>query len=129
MRQAVFLDRERVEHMATLTLLPLENVSGSPAATQAVADMLAASLTRSARFRLTGREEWDQKIGADVPPQMDRIAAREIGRRLGVDGVLYGTITEYGTVSESPKNSQDSVFGLQLRLMDVRTGIIVWVGC
>lgn len=112
--------------MATLTVLPLENMSDSTGATRTVDDMLAASLDNAARFRRVAREAADEKMGTEATPQIDRLAAREVGRRLGVDGVLYGTITEYGALSKTPPGNQGSVFGLQLRLMDVRTGIIVW---
>ncbi len=122
----MFFDRERVNNMATLAVLPLENMSNSPGATQAVADMLAASLQNSNRFRLVERADQYGQAETGAAKQIDRIAAREIGRRLEVDGVLYGAITEYGSLSELPERGQDSVFGLQLRLLDVRSGIIVW---
>ena len=54
---------------------------------------------------------------------LDNISARKIGKLLGVDTVIFGSVSEYRykmDLSEVP------VVGINIRLLDVESGEILW---
>ena len=125
-RESVFLDRMRFGSMGSVALAPLENLTGNPAAADTVADLLAVTLYQTNRFKVVERGEVVRRMGEKMPALVDRSAARDIGRKLNVDGVIFGTVTEFGPLLDRTTYGQESIIGLHVRLVDSHTGDVVW---
>jgi curli biogenesis system outer membrane secretion channel CsgG len=112
---------------------------------QAAQDVFVTELVKSGRFRVVEREqlaalmeEKNLTLSGDIDPS----TAVRIGKLLGVNYLLTGAVTEYGTTSHSVdtpgmaakghwipgvsvgKNS--FVAAMNARLIDTSTGEIVW---
>ncbi len=129
-QRAAALQPETVRAMRRVAILPLENLTEHRTAPDVVSDLLAASLYRSARYDvIVERHEVARRLSTlnqGLPPVLDRTAAIEVGRALDLDGVFYGTVVEYGDRVDRLNRRLDSVVGVTLRLVDPRSGEIVW---
>jgi hypothetical protein len=61
----------------------------------------------------------------DLDEVLDRTVARQIGERLGVDTVIYGSVTEFRYKRGLDENP---VVGINLRMLDVNTRQVLWAG-
>jgi len=59
----------------------------------------------------------------DLDTVLDKTVALRIGKRLGVDTVIYGSVSEYRYkrgLDEAP------VVGINVRMLDVESGKVLW---
>jgi len=109
-----------------VAVVPLENLTNYPKAGLIAAELVSTELYRRGLFRLTEGTALRQALNAleiDVADLAVTYAAAELGRRLEVDAVLVGSVSEYGYqhgLHEEP------VVGLNLRLVDAASGDILW---
>jgi len=108
---------------------------------EAAQDVFVTELVKSGRFRVVEREqlqalmaEKNLTLSGDVDPS----SAVKIGKLLGVNYLLTGAVTEYGTTDKSAHGSgigrlpgfsagkRTFVAALNARLIDTSTGEIVW---
>ena len=109
-------------------ILPLVNLTTYPHAGRIVGDLLTTEMYASTSFRimestvmlerLKGKEE-------DLDRILDRAVAQRIGKTLGVDTVVFGSVSEY---RYKRGLDEDPVVGINLRMLDVPSGDILWVG-
>jgi TolB-like protein len=109
-------------------VLPLVNLSGHPHAGRIVGDLLVTELYAGTAFQLmehtlmlthlnSDQQDWDEVL--------ERQSALALGEKLGVDTVIFGSVTEY---RYKRGLDEDPVVGINLRLLDVASRQILWAG-
>jgi hypothetical protein len=112
----------------TAAVLPLVNLTTHPHAGRIVGDLLTTEMYASAGFRIMESTEMLERLKGeeeDLDRVLDRAVAARVGRRLGVDVVLFGSVTEY---RYKRGLDEDPVVGINIRMLDVKSGRILWVG-
>ena len=109
-----------------IAVFPLSDYPGKPGSGIQVTDMVAVRLLNS-NFDVLDRTETasvleEQQLG--LSGLVDEETAPTVGRILGVQALLTGSITEYKTLSI--RNVNLSTAKLTLKLVDCETGQIVW---
>ncbi|MFG0319658.1 MAG: hypothetical protein ACF8XB_20465 [Planctomycetota bacterium JB042] len=103
--------------------LPLIDESGHGAPTVVVSEALGDSIARLRRFEVVRPNAADASLKADAGPLASgRIPVStiiDLGRRYGVDAVLFGTISRY-----RPYAPPSLAIGASL--IDVHTGKVLW---
>ena len=108
---------------------------------EAAQDVFVTELVKSGRFRVVEREqlaalmeEKNLSLSGDVDPS----TAVKIGKLLGVNYLLTGSVTEYGTTDKGAHGSgigrlpgfnvgkRSFVAAMNARLIDTSTGEVVW---
>jgi curli biogenesis system outer membrane secretion channel CsgG len=99
--------------------------SGHQGAGQGVADMLVTALVKSGEFSVIERKELDKVMaeqhlgqGGNVTPQ----TAPQVGKLLGVDLLVLGSITELGT-SDRDVAGGASLFGARINAKQARAAV------
>lgn len=110
----------------TAAVLPFVNLTAYPNAGRIVADILSTELyglkgytfleSTALLESLKGGEE-------DLEYILDKAVAKRVGTTLGVDTVIYGSVSEY---HYKRGLDQSPVVGINIRMMDVKTGMVVW---
>jgi curli biogenesis system outer membrane secretion channel CsgG len=108
---------------------------------EAAQDVFVTELVKSGKFRVVEREQLEalmQEKGLTLSGDVDPKSAIKVGKLLGVNYLLTGSVTEYGA---QKKGAHGSGFGglpgfnvgkttftaaLNARLIDTSTGEIVW---
>lgn len=109
-----------------VAVLPLVNLTAHPNAGRAVGDMLATEMYGLPGFSFLERTAMQEGIKGrdeDLEYVMDNAVAQKLGQKLGVDTVVYGSVTEYGYkrgIDQSP------AVGVNLRMLDVQSGAVLW---
>ncbi|WP_320174879.1 GNA1162 family protein [Maridesulfovibrio sp.] len=107
-------------------VLPLVNLTNTPNAGRMVGDLLTTELYASTKFDLMETTEMLKRIKGDEDDLefvMEDVVAQKLGSKLGVDTVIYGSVTEYQYkrgVNQSP------TVGINLRMVDVSSGNVLW---
>lgn len=107
-------------------VLPLVNLTSHPYAGRIVGDLLSSELYAVTNFTFLERTAMAEKIKGkedDLEYVMDKAVAQRLGRELGVDTVIYGSVSEYRYklgIDQAP------VVGINLRLLDVTSGNVLW---
>lgn len=112
----------------TVAVLPLVNLTSHPNAGRIVGDLLTTELLALSRFRIMERTELIDKLKGgdqDLDEALDRTTALKSGQKLGVDSVIYGSVSEY---HYKRGLNEDPVVGINIRMLDVGSGQIVWAG-
>lgn len=93
---------------------------------RSMSDVFVTSVLKSRRYKLVERSQLDQVL-AETELSLSGLTpsgAAAIGKMLGADGVIIGTVDEYGTVAY--KGRTRPVVGCSARLIDSSTGSVVW---
>jgi len=109
-------------------ILPLVNLTTYPHAGRIVGDLLTTEMYASSGFRIMESTEMLDRLKGDeedLDRVLDRTVARRIGARLGVDMVVFGSVTEY---RYKRGLDEDPVVGINIRMLDVKSGDILAVG-
>lgn len=91
-----------------------------------VSDMLVTELLRAGRYHLVERSQMSQVLNeAEIAMSgVTEARAIELGNMMGADGVILGTVDEYASVARRGRTLP--VVGLSLRLIDCRSGKVLW---
>lgn len=91
-----------------------------------VSDIFVTEMLRARRYTLVERGQIDRVLGETelALAGLSDSAAIEAGRMLGADGVILGTVDEYGTVAHRGRTYP--VVGASIRLIDCDTGRVMW---
>jgi len=112
-----------------VAVLPFEIRYDMGAPKEMLSEFLALDLHRKGMRGVLGPLELIElfkKANDPLPPATDPYWAREVGRKLNVDAVLFGTIAQI-PVSRRPDNEiEDMNVNIDAYLMDVKTGEIRW---
>lgn len=110
-------------HVSRVLALPLVDESSNGPAAAVVTRALIDSLIKLRRFSVVEPDATDAAlVPGEGPKRTGRIPVDtiiELGRRYGVDAVLFGTIDRYRPY-EPPS------LGISATLVDVQTGLILW---
>lgn len=110
----------------SVAVLPLANLTTHPNAGQILGEMLHAELRGIPSFSLRDNTEAWAEL---TPPDQDieeaalGLRARQAGKKLGVDAVVYGSVTEY---RYKRGLDEEPAVGVAVRLMDVSTGEVLF---
>ena len=111
---------------------------GGSAAAQ---DVFVTELVKSGKFRVVEREQLQalmQEKNLTLSGDVDPSSAIKIGKLLGVNYLLTGSVTEYGTTDKGAHGSgigrlpgfnvgkRSFVAAMNARLIDTSTGEVVW---
>jgi hypothetical protein len=110
-----------------MALLPLENLSGRSEYGERFTRLVGASLGRFSRYSLAETGEVDgvlSELRIRSAGALTREQVQKTSGRLQTRWILAGTLLECGTV-RTPDGDTPS-FALALRLLDGRTGQVVW---
>ena len=117
----------RARHVA---LLYFANHTNNPQAGKIVTDLMSSELYTVPDFQMMEQSAIHEKLKKSkhydddyLESVLDNISAREIGKLLGVDTVIFGSVSEYRykmDLSEVP------AVGINIRLLDVESGEILW---
>lgn len=91
-----------------------------------VSDMMVTELLRCERYTLVERSQMAQVLNESelALAGLSTTKAVEIGNMLGADGVVIGTVDEYGTIAQRGRSYP--VVGVSVRLIDCSTSRVVW---
>ncbi|MFQ5963620.1 MAG: GNA1162 family protein [Candidatus Scalinduaceae bacterium] len=114
-----------------VALISFANLTSNPQAGKIVSDLMTSELYSVPNFQMMEQTEIHEKLKMSklyndvdyMDSILDNISARKIGKLLGVDTVIYGSVSEYRykmDLSEVP------VVGINIRLLDVESGKILW---
>lgn len=112
---------------ASVAVLPLENLSGRTELGERFSRLAWAAIGRDERFRVTDIGEVETAIGElriRNAGLVSRDQVQRLARRLGVRWILAGTLLECG--SARTPDGDVPAFGMTLRVLDGRTGEVVW---
>ena len=114
----------------SVAVLPFENMTKFPEAGKIVPDLLATELYISGRFKVMERTEAVAicaEEGIRIPEAMDAGYARTLGKKLGVDGVFIGSVSEYWyRIYREDDEEVEPAVGINARLISVETGDVLW---
>lgn len=127
--QQSFVKGEEIHARARwVAVLPLVNLSSYPHAGRIVGELLTTEMYALTRFQIMERTEMLEKLkGADedLDQALERAVALKVGRSLGVDTIIYGSVTEF---SYKRGLSEEPVVGITVRMLDVKEDRILWAG-
>jgi curli biogenesis system outer membrane secretion channel CsgG len=89
-------------------------------------DMFVTEILRAGKYELVERGRMAQVLSESELALSGLSASRaaEIGGMLGADGVIIGTVDEYGTVAQ--RGHPYPVVGITARMIDCKSGKVVW---
>jgi uncharacterized protein len=100
---------------------PVELVGAS------MSDLFATELLTTHKYQLVERSQMEQVLGEQalgLKGVTESAAVMQIGKLLNVQGVIVGTVPEYG--SKASGKSELAAIGINVRMIDVNDGSIVW---
>jgi len=109
-----------------VAVLPLVNRTEHPHAGQIVGDLLTTEIYAGTDFVVMEETRMREALRGEAPDLdevLDRAVALEVGRRLDVDTVIFGSVTEF---RYKRGLDEDPVVGVNLRLLDVPRDRILW---
>lgn len=93
---------------------------------RATSDLFVTELLRAGRYELVERGQLSRVLN-EAEVALSGISESEavaLGNMLGADGVIIGTVDEYGSIAERGRNYP--VVGLSVRLIDCESGRVMW---
>jgi TolB-like protein len=110
----------------TVAIVPFENLTNYPNAGRIAAELMATELYERAPFALQEETETRRAL-AQLQIDPDNLtsvaAAKQAAGLLEVDGLLIGSVSEFGYQQGL---REEPVVGLNARLIDGKTGDVLW---
>lgn len=122
------LQQETSIKVKKVAILPFYNISGYRDAGKIVANVFVTEIFKSGRFRV---EESGNIAQFMIQERMDTIGEIEIerltilGKRLGVDAVMTGTVEEF---AEGGSAYSAPIVSITARMIESNTGKLIWSG-
>lgn len=124
---SVFLDRAfDFGYIEKVAVIPLENLSQSQTAGRQATLILNTELLASETFSIVEPGETAKVLGEVAPRsnQYDLDQVKEIGKRLGAQGLIFGTVSEISSARSG--NASVPTVTVDLRMVETETGATVW---
>lgn len=115
--------------LKTVAVLPLANLSRDNLAGERVRDVFSTMLLATGAVYVLPAGEVNRgmiKAGVAMPSAPSKDEATALGKLLGVEAVIIGTVKEYGEVRSGSATA--NVISVSLEMMETTTGKVVWVG-
>ena len=110
-----------------VAVMPFLNISKDKDAGVKVRDLLVAELYISGAFKEVVDEgevsEVMKKLKVREGEALGKDTLKTLGDNLGVQAIIFGTVQEY-----SERSAKGALFAVSLRMVDVETGQILWLG-
>ncbi len=116
-----------VKHIRKIAILPFENYTRNKEISSTIREMVLAEVLSQNIFEVVDPSITDLVVfeeGLERSLKMDRGTIKRIGDRLGVQALLLGSVTYWEQVREGSYSYP--IIGLSLRLIDVKSGKIIW---
>ena len=110
-----------VEKIAVLPFKASTELIGS-----SVSDMFVTELLRAGRYELVERSQM-ARVLSEAELAMAGLSssrAAEVGSMMGADGVIIGTVDEYGTLAQRGRTYP--VVGISVRMIECASGKVMW---
>ncbi len=110
-----------VEKIAVLPFRAPTELIGS-----SVSDMFVTEILRARRYEVVERSQMASVLSEAELAMAGLSSARaaEVGNMMGADGVIIGTVDEYGTVAHRGRTYP--VVGLSVRMIECSSGKVMW---
>jgi hypothetical protein len=121
-------DPAAVNKIKCTAVLPLVNFSNSLDASPVLGDLLNQYMSGRVLFRTVPRpevEKWASIVKLDLSKLPEQAKLCDLGKRLSVDGIFAGSVTEYGYVKDKSGLSNPRI-GFTLTLHDIKACKPVW---
>jgi curli biogenesis system outer membrane secretion channel CsgG len=110
-----------------VAVMPLVNVAKDKDAGLKVRELLITELYTSGAFKDVVDEgemlEVMKKLKVRETDNFGKDTIKTLGDNLGVQAIIFGTVSEY-----TERTSKGALFAVSLRMVDVETGSILWLG-
>ena len=114
-----------------IAVAPFQNLTETAGAGENFANDVAESLSRAGVFRIIGTAQFKSRLAyADIGKAAftDRSIAQVMGRQLGANYVVFGSVVEYGYELADDGSRTIPIAGVDVRIVDVYSGAIVFAG-
>lgn len=91
-----------------------------------ISDLFVTEMLRAGRYQLVERSQMARVLKESelALAGLSAAGAAEVGGMMGADGVIIGTVDEYGTIAY--RGHAYPVVGITVRLIDAKKGNVVW---
>lgn len=136
--QLAYLDHpgKREDKRIIVYMGGIRNQTSEHVDTEAVSDRIRTDLLQSGRFRFVAGDAGQQEIGEQVRFQqesgrVDPEMAKQFGKQLGADVVLYGTLRSIEkkrgrSLESAGTKTEDLYYQFVLNAVNLETGEIIW---
>ena len=111
-----------------VAVLPPINLTSHPNAGRIALDLLTTELYANTNFQIMEQSEMLEKLKGkeeDLDQVLDKAVALKVGQKLGVDTIIFGSVTEY---RYKRGLDEDPAVGINIRMLDVKSDRILWAG-
>lgn len=116
-----------LQNIRKIAILPFENYTRNEGLASTIREMVLAEVLSQNIFEVVDLSITDLVVfeeGLEKTLRMDKGTIRRIGDRLGVQALLLGSLTHLEEIREGSYSYP--VIGISLRLIDVKSGAIIW---
>lgn len=116
-----------LQNIRKIAILPFENYTRNEGLASTIREMVLAEVLSQNIFEVVDLSITDLVVfeeGLEKSLRMDKGTIRRIGDRLGVQALLLGSLTHLEEIREGSYSYP--VIGISLRLIDVKSGVIIW---
>ena len=116
----------------TIAVLPFVNSTSYGGIGSKVADMFNLQLLKTGRFKVLEPYKLREILGDDLvamAPATSPELVNKLGKELAVQGLVFGTITEYRPYiarHDFSKTDYPPIVGINVKMVDSKSGVIVW---
>lgn len=92
-----------------------------------IADLVATEILKTYKYELIERSQIEQVLqeqSLSMQGVTDSALAMQVGKMLGVQGVIVGTVPEYGM--RAVESRELPAVGINIRMIDAASGSIIW---
>ncbi len=114
-----------------IAVAPFQNLTAAQNAGEDFASDISESFSRAGIFRMVGTAQFKGRLvaaGGGRLAFVDRSIAQIVGRELGVNYVVFGSVVEYGYELADDGSRTIPIAGVDVRIVNVDTGTIVFAG-
>ncbi len=128
-RKTFIRENVDISYIKKVAVLTFENHSKEENAQEIIRDIVITEILANKIFDVEGKTITDAAITEETGSELndvvyDKETLKRIVRKLKVQGLIIGSVDEYGLKRESGYSYP--IITLTLRLIDGKTGIIIW---
>ncbi len=116
----------KARHVA---VLPFVNLASYPNAGRIICDIITTELYSAPNFQIMEQTEMLEKLKIsneyDFDNILDNHAVKDLGKRLGVNTIVYGSVSEF---RYKRGLDEEPIVGINVRMLDVTSGKVLWAG-
>jgi uncharacterized protein (TIGR02722 family) len=131
-----YIDKPGDDKRLLVLMGGVENRTSEHIDTQGITDKIQTALLKSGKFRFTAEDAGQDEIGKQVRFQQEsgRVneqTAREFGKQLGADVIVYGTLRSIdkkkgSSIESGGTRAEDVYYQFVLKCVNIDTAIVLW---